>query len=89
MPEGNRTIVGRIGGLQSWANTPDRTARTSNARKAGPGAIDYHLARLDPERFANATDRQRLDAAEAMRKAYFARLALASVKARSRGGDAA
>lgn len=84
----NNRIAGRIGGLMSWANTPDRPARTKNARDAGPGGIEYHLARLDPERFANATQQQKLDAAESMRKAYFARLALASAKARAaRGGD--
>jgi len=57
--------AGRYGGLRSWANTPDRTARTAPARDAGPGSVDYWLARLDPERFADATGEQRLVAADA------------------------
>lgn len=83
----HRKIAGRIGGLMSWAHTPDRTARTKNARSAGPGAVEYHLARLDPDLFANASDAQRYAAAEAARKAHFARLALASAKARAGGHD--
>ena len=89
MSDSNRTI-GRIGGFASWNNTVDRPARTAPARNNGPGSIQYHLAKLDPERFANATDEQRRQAAEAGKKAYFARLALASAKARARtGGEAA
>ena len=71
----------------SWANTPDRAARTANARRNGPGSIEYHMVRLDPVRFADASEQQRLDAADAMRRAYFARLALASAKSRQRGGN--
>lgn len=78
--------TGRIGGLTSWSRTADRTARTAPARNAGPASLDYHLERLDPERFADATDEQRLAAAEAARKAHFARLALKSARARRRGG---
>lgn len=77
-----RQTIGRYGGLKSWANTVDRTARTAPGRKAGPASIDYWLARLDRERFAEATDAQRLAAAEAARKAHFAELALRSAKAR-------
>ena len=84
----SRQLAGRIGGLESWANTPDRTARTRPARANSPGAVDYWLAKLDAERFAEATGKQKLDAAEAMRRAYFARLAMASAKSRRRGGDA-
>jgi len=79
--------AGRVGGLTSWANTPDRSARTAPARRTAPGEVDYWLARLDPERFADATDEQRLAAAEAARRAYFARLSLRSAAARRRGGD--
>lgn len=79
-------LAGRVGGLASWANTPDRPARTAAARRHSPGGIDYHLERLDAARFADATDAQRLAAAEAARRAYFARLALKSAKARRRGG---
>jgi hypothetical protein len=75
-------LGGRVGGPRSWANTPDRTDRTSSPRAASPGETAYWLARLDPERFANATDAQRLAAAESARKAHFAELALKSAQAR-------
>lgn len=79
-----RQAIGRYGGLKSWANTADRTARTANGRRSGPGSIDWHLARLDPEKFANATEAQRLAAAEAAKRAYFAELAMRSARSRSR-----
>lgn len=79
-----RQLAGRAGALESWANTPDRAARTANGRSAGPGDIEWHLARLDPERFADATDAQKLAAAEAAKKAWYARLAMKSAQARRR-----
>ncbi len=88
MSDDRLTCVSRYGALQSWANTVDRSARTRNARAASPSDLDWHLARL-PEKFAEATDAQRLAAAEAARKAYYARLALKSAQARRRGGVSA
>jgi hypothetical protein len=79
-----RQQIGRYGGLKSWANTPDRSARTAPGRKASPGSVDYWLARLDSERFADATDQQRLAAAESARRAHFAQLAMKSVRSRAR-----
>lgn len=75
---------GRYGGLKSWANTTDRTARTAKARRNGPSQLEWHLDRLDPERFADATDAQRLAAAEAARRAYYARLSMRSAETRRR-----
>ena len=89
MPETERQKIGRYGAHKSWAQTPDRSARTSNARANGPSGLQWHLDRLDPERFADATDADRLKAAEAARKAYYAELAMKSAAARRRGGDAA
>jgi hypothetical protein len=74
---------GRIGGLESWARTVDRTARTAPARRNSPVGIEWHLARLG-DQFDHATDEQRLAAAEASRRAYFARLAANSAAARAR-----
>lgn len=74
--------LGRLGGLASWAKTPDRTARTEKPRRFSPSSIEYHFERLGPQ-FDNATDKQRFAAAEAAKKAYFARLALKSVAARA------
>lgn len=80
----NQTAGGRVGGFKSWANTVDRAERTKGPRDASPGGIDYWLNRLDPERFADATDAQRLAAAQAAKKAHFAELAMKSAQARAR-----
>lgn len=80
-PPSERSLIASIAAHESWANTRDRTARTAPAR----AALDQKFldeAEGDPIR------------AEHLRKAYFARLALRSAKARRRarpmsGGDAA
>ena len=54
-----------VAAYASWSRTPDRTARTAPARTAGPGSLNYWVAKLDPDIFADATDRQKLDAADA------------------------
>jgi hypothetical protein len=78
----SRQQTGRLGGLTKWSRTTDRTEGTAAARAAGPGCNEYWLTKLDPERFADATQQQRLDAADAMRRAHFARLAMKSAQAR-------
>jgi hypothetical protein len=65
----DRTNWGRIGAHVSWANTPDRTARTAPARAA-----------LE-QKFLDRADGDAVRA-EHLRKAYFARLALKSAEAR-------
>lgn len=85
----SRQIAGRVGGLRSWANTVDRAARTRRGRDAGPGSVDYWIGRLDPVRFADATDEQKVAAATAAKKAHFAALALKSSQARARRKGAA
>lgn len=75
-------LNGRIGAFTSWANTVDRSARTAPARKASPASLDYWLERLDPERFADASDDARIAAAEAARAAHFAAMAKRSADAR-------
>jgi hypothetical protein len=79
----SRQQLGRYGGLKSWANTVDRTARTANGRRLAPGAVDWHIARLGPE-FASASEAARQAAGAAARRAYFTALALKSATARSR-----
>jgi hypothetical protein len=66
-----RSLRGQLAAHTSWGNTPDRAARTANARKAFE---DRFLA-------AAGGDAKR---AESLRKAYFARLALKSAQARRR-----
>ena len=87
MPDPTRQAIGRIGGYVSWSQTADRTARTANGRANAPGSVEYWLKKLDPEKFADATDEQKLAAAEAALRAHFQRMAYASAKARRRGGD--
>ena len=73
------SMLGRIGAHTKWANTPDRTAATAPAR-AGLEQKFLDQAGGDPQR------------ASSLRKAYYARLALASAKARrarAMGGDVA
>lgn len=84
MPEPHQ-LASRYGALKSWANTPDRSARTRPARTNSPSSVDYWLARQDPDRFANASQADRLAAAEMARKAYFAGLAMKSAAARKKG----
>ena len=62
---------GSIGGLISWGNTKNRTARTQPARDKFE------------QRFLDEADGDPIRAA-AYRKAYFRQLALASSKARAR-----
>jgi hypothetical protein len=69
----------RIAAYESWARTPDRAARTASSRagllaKFGREARE----RLGPD----ATDRQVAEAAEAARKAHYARMSAAGVAAR-------
>lgn len=81
VPLSEKQLAGRLGGLKSWANTVDRTARTSNGRAKAPGSVEYWIERLDP-RFDNATEAQRHAAAEAARRAYFTELSMKSARAR-------
>jgi hypothetical protein len=82
----NAAEHGRLGGHISWSRTADRSARTRKARAASPASIEYHVSRLDPALFADATRAQKLDAAESARRAYFARLAGRSRASRQRQG---
>lgn len=80
-----RRLRAQLASHESWANTENRTQRTAPARKA-----------LDNKFLAEANgDPKR---AESIRKAYYARLAFESAKARKarsqarkagQGGDAA
>lgn len=64
-------VSGRRGALASWARTPNRSKRTAAARAKSPASIDYHLARLDPAIFADASESDRIAAARAARTLYF------------------
>lgn len=76
-----RQMNGRIGALESWANTPDRSARTAPGTKASPASVEYWLPKVDPAGEMSAADREK--AAENARRAHMLRLAQASAKARA------
>jgi hypothetical protein len=71
MPQSLRSLQSRRNAHLSWANTPDRSARTANARRAFEDKFLIE-AGGDPKR------------AEALRKAFFADLVVRSVRARKR-----
>jgi hypothetical protein len=66
---------GRRGALASWARTPNRKKRTAPARAKSPASLDFHLARLDPTLFADASEADRIAAATAARTLYFSTIA--------------
>ncbi len=70
-PASELSLAGRIAAHASWAQTPNRTARTAPARAA-----------LDAKFLAQA-DGDPVRAAH-LRKAHYARLALRSVQSRRR-----
>lgn len=70
----NRSTRGRLGAHTSWARTADRSARTANARRSSPGAIDWHLDRQTGD-LAAAPMPERIKAAEAGVRAHMLRMA--------------
>lgn len=75
MTPNERSTIASIAAHESWAKTPDRTARTSKAR-AALDAKFLEQADGDPVR------------AESLRKAHYKRLALKSAQARRRAREA-
>lgn len=71
-----RRLRAQIAAHTSWANTPDRSARTAVARAARDAKF-LEAADGDPER------------AESLRRAHFARLAFKSAQARRKAREAA
>ena len=76
-----------LGAKKSWANTVDRSARVAPAIAAGPQSLQWHLDRL-PAKFDNATDDQRVAAAQAAKDAYFVELRLKGLETRRRKAEA-
>ena len=72
-----RTLRSRLAAHQSWAMTPDVSARTAPGRAAFLARFDDEV---DPDRSLPEVERQRR--AEHARRAYFARLAFAAAMAR-------
>ncbi|ODR06976.1 hypothetical protein BHQ15_12500 [Mycolicibacillus koreensis] len=74
-----KSLRGQLAVHTSWANTPDRRARTAKARAKFDQRFENEV---DPEKVLPPAERAKR--AESARKAYFARLALKSAKARRR-----
>ncbi len=83
MPSRNpaeRSLIAAIAANESWAETPDRSARTAKARAASPGGLDYWERQVDPS--GTLSPAVRAQRAESKRWAHFQRLALKSAQAR-------
>lgn len=75
MSKSERQLAASIAAHESWANTPDRTARTAKARAALDAKF---LAQADGDPIR----------AEHLKKAHFARLALKSAQSRRKAKEA-
>ncbi len=80
-PEQNR-LRASLGAHSQWANEPDRTARTATARAKFLSRFERGVDAAHPGLPADV----RAKMIESARRAYFARLALASSRARARQG---
>ncbi len=78
----DRTLWARVGAHESWARTPDRTARTAPARAALMLTFERQV---DPEGILAPAERAKR--AENARKAHFQRLALKSVQSRRKSRE--
>jgi hypothetical protein len=79
MAESQASLQGKIAALKRWAHTPNRTLATAPARQA----FDARFAReVDPDGVLSTDERTKR--AMLARRAYFARLALLSARARQR-----
>lgn len=76
---GDRSLRARIAAHTSWANTPDRSARTKPGRDA---ALARFEREVDPDGVLPEDERRQR--AEHASKAHMQKLALKSVKARRR-----
>ncbi|MGB3697603.1 MAG: hypothetical protein WBA05_09230 [Gordonia sp. (in: high G+C Gram-positive bacteria)] len=77
-----RSLRAEIAAHTSWANTPNRSARTAPARKA---ALARFEKQVDPD--GKLSDAERTRRAESARKAYFKKLALKSAVARRKAKE--
>lgn len=82
-PSSERKLSAQIAAHESWAQTPDRSARTAPARAALMAKFEHQA---DPEGTLLPAERSRR--AEHLRKAHFQRLALKSAQSRRRAKEA-
>lgn len=74
-----RILRARMAAHQSWANTPDRKARTARAREA---ALTRFEREVDPDGMLDPVERAKR--AESAQKAYMTRLSYKASVARRR-----
>ncbi|MGP5376395.1 hypothetical protein ACTXM8_10425 [Brachybacterium alimentarium] len=72
-----RSMTAKLAAHESWARTPNRSARTAKARAALMAKFEHEV---DPDGTLPLAERARR--AEHARKAYYTRLALKSAKSR-------
>ena len=77
-----RAMRASIAAYTQWAKESDPTGRTAGARAA---FMERFEREADPDGVLDPAERARR--AEHLRRAYFTRLALASSRARKKGGD--
>ncbi len=77
-----RSLVARIAACESWARTPDRSARTAPARAALMATFE---TQVDPTNSLPPAERARR--AEHLSKAHFSRLALKSAQSRRKSKE--
>lgn len=73
-----RSMRARLGAHTSWARTTDPSSRTAKARAAATSRFVQEARKLHPNASEEAIERS----AEHLRKAHFARLGMASGRAR-------
>lgn len=78
-----RRLAAQIAAHESWAATPDRSARTAPGRAA---FLDRFEKQVDPDGTLEPAERARR--AEHARRAHFQRLALKSAQSRRRAREA-
>jgi hypothetical protein len=79
MNSAERRLRSQIAAHESWARTEDRSARTHAARIA---LLDKFIREADPDNKLSPAERAK--AAEHLRKAHYARMALKSAQVRRR-----
>ncbi|MFC9765609.1 hypothetical protein [Rhodococcus jostii] len=82
IPTTERTLIARLAAHESWARTPNRSARTAPARRA---LMERFEREVDPN--GELSPQERAHRAEHARKAYFTRLALKSARSRRKAAE--
>jgi hypothetical protein len=77
-----RVLAARIAAHESWAATPDRSARTAAARQA---FIEKFDRQADPDGVLEPAERT--SRAESLRSAHYSRLALKAAQARRKSRE--